>query len=116
MQKNFKKIFQSQISAIKEAGTFQNERIIVSPQAASIKVAPSTPVINFCANNYLGLSSNQGKLNMTLEIINAASEALKKYGSGLSSVRFICGTTDLHKALESKISKFHEMEDTILYP
>ncbi|CRL01282.1 CLUMA_CG014176, isoform A [Clunio marinus] len=106
---NFKKILQTQLAGIKDAGTFKNERVITSSQKSEITVEGSNnSVLNFCANNYLGLSANE-------EIKNAAKEALEKYGNGLSSVRFICGTQSIHKELEEKISKFHGREDTILY-
>eukprot|EP01127_Copromyxa_protea_P006908 TRINITY_DN16847_c0_g1_i1.p1 TRINITY_DN16847_c0_g1~~TRINITY_DN16847_c0_g1_i1.p1 ORF type:complete len:441 (+),score=141.33 TRINITY_DN16847_c0_g1_i1:175-1323(+) len=94
---------------MKAASTYKSERIITTPQNASIKVKGSdTPVLNFCANNYLGLSDNS-------ELITKAVESLKEYGLGLSSVRFICGTQTIHKDLEKKISEFHKKEDTILY-
>ena len=99
--------FKAELSAIKEAGTWKAERIIESPQSAAIKVG-NDEVINFCANNYLGLANNQ-------EIIDAAKDALDKRGFGMASVRFICGTQDLHKQLENTISKFNDTEDTILY-
>ncbi|XP_070566567.1 2-amino-3-ketobutyrate coenzyme A ligase, mitochondrial-like [Ptychodera flava] len=97
------------LSGIKEAGTWKAERVITTKQAASIQVAGTqNKILNFCANNYLGLSSHP-------EVIEAAKSALDKYGAGLSSVRFICGTQDIHKELEEKISKFHNRDDTILY-
>lgn len=95
---------------MKEQGTFKLERVITSPQAAEIMVeGRDTPVINFCANNYLGLSDN-------LELVEAAQKAMDDYGNGLSSVRFICGTQNIHKQLEVAISEFHGTEDSILYP
>lgn len=102
---------QSEINSIKEAGTYKVERIITSPQSSLVTVAGgrSEPVLNFCANNYLGLSSHPA-------IVEAAKQALLSHGFGLSSVRFICGTQDLHKQLEAAISKFHGTEDTILFP
>jgi glycine C-acetyltransferase len=99
---------QQELKTIEEAGLFKNERIIVSPQDAAIKLADGKEVLNFCANNYLGLSSH-------LTLIKAAHEALDTHGYGMSSVRFICGTTDLHKELEEKIAGFFDTEDTILY-
>jgi len=93
---------------LKEAGLYKNERIIVSPQDAEIKLASGKKVLNFCANNYLGLSNNP-------KLIEAAKEALESHGYGMSSVRFICGTTDLHKKLEEMIAGFFGTEDTILY-
>jgi glycine C-acetyltransferase len=103
-----KDIISTILKEIKEAGTYKNERIISSPQQANIKLLDGKQVINFCANNYLGLANNP-------ELIQAAKEALDKYGYGLSSVRFICGTQDLHKDLEKKISEFLGTDDTILY-
>ncbi len=96
------------INDIKEAGLYKNERIIVSPQGAEIELETGQKVLNFCANNYLGLSNNP-------KLIEAAKTALDSHGYGMSSVRFICGTTDLHKELERKISRFFRTEDTILY-
>jgi glycine C-acetyltransferase len=98
----------SQLKDIKEAGLYKNERIIVSPQGAEIALDSGQKVLNFCANNYLGLSNNQ-------ELVKAAKSSLDDHGYGMSSVRFICGTTDLHKELEKKISGFFGTEDTILY-
>ena len=97
-----------EISDIREAGLYKAERIIVSPQAAEIQLESGQKVLNFCANNYLGLSNHP-------ELIKAAKEGLDSHGYGMSSVRFICGTTDLHKALERKIAEFFGTEDTILY-
>jgi glycine C-acetyltransferase len=104
---------QKELQAIREAGLFKEERIIVTPQAADIGVefpagGPRQEVINFCANNYLGLSSHP-------KVIAAARDALETHGYGMSSVRFICGTQDIHKELERKISEFLHTEDTILY-
>lgn len=104
-----KVILDNQLEEIKNAKTYKEERIITGKQGAHITVQEkSTPVINFCANNYLGLSSHP-------DIVAAGKDALDKYGAGLSSVRFICGTQDLHKDLEKKIAKFHGREDAILY-
>ena len=99
---------QKEIAGIKEAGLYKNERIITTPQSADIKVSTGEDVLNFCANNYLGLSNHP-------ELVKAAKEALDSHGYGMSSVRFICGTQDLHKALEKKIADFFGTEDTILY-
>jgi glycine C-acetyltransferase len=96
------------INEIKEAGLYKNERIIVSPQGAEIELNTGQKVLNFCANNYLGLSNN-------LSLIEAAKASLDNHGYGMSSVRFICGTTDLHKELEKRIAEFFGTEDTILY-
>lgn len=108
MYEKMQKHLQSQLAEIKEAGLYKNERIIVTPQKAEIKVKSGQEVLNFCANNYLGLSDNQ-------QLIDAAKKALDERGYGMSSVRFICGTQDLHKELEATISKFFKTEDTILY-
>ena len=97
-----------EIQEIKSSGLYKEERIIVSPQRALIDVSSGQSVLNMCSNNYLGLSDHP-------EIINAAKEALDKWGFGLSSVRFICGTQEIHKALENKVAEFLGMEDTILY-
>ena len=99
---------QSELAAIQEAGLYKNERIIITPQKAEIKVKSGQEVLNFCANNYLGLSDHP-------ELIKAAKNALDERGYGMSSVRFICGTQDLHKELEATISRFFGTEDTILY-
>lgn len=99
---------QKELADIREAGLYKNERIITSPQGAEIKVNTGAEVLNFCANNYLGLSNNP-------KLIAAAKQALDSHGYGLSSVRFICGTQDLHKQLEAKIAEFFGTEDTILY-
>ena len=104
----FQSHLQSELKAIEEAGLYKRERIIVTPQGADIKVKGGQEVVNFCANNYLGLSSHP-------KVIAAAKQALDTHGYGMSSVRFICGTQDIHKTLEEKISKFLGTEDTILY-
>jgi len=98
----------NELRAIEEAGLYKKERIITSPQDASIRLTGGEEVLNFCANNYLGLSSDP-------VLIKAAKEALDTHGYGMSSVRFICGTTDLHKKLEEKIARYFGTEDTILY-
>jgi len=97
-----------EINDIREAGLYKEERIIASPQAAEIQLESGQKVLNFCANNYLGLSNHP-------ELIKAAKNGLDSHGYGMSSVRFICGTTDLHKTLERKIAEFFHTEDTILY-
>jgi len=102
-------VLAEELEGIKTAGTWKTERVITSRQAININVAGSDRnILNFCANNYLGLSSHP-------EVVAAGKEALDKYGAGLSSVRFICGTQTIHKELEEKISEFHGREDTILY-
>ncbi|MCM8569740.1 glycine C-acetyltransferase [Gramella jeungdoensis] len=103
-----KEHLQNEIEEIKEAGLYKKERIITSPQDAVIKISTGQEVINFCANNYLGLSSHP-------EVIQAAKNTLDSHGFGMSSVRFICGTQDIHKELEKKIADFYGTEDTILY-
>lgn len=108
MYEQYKSFITKEIESIKEAGLYKNERIITSPQSAEITIQGGKKVYNFCANNYLGLSSNP-------EVIKAAKEAIDSHGFGLSSVRFICGTQDIHKTLEEKISTFLGTEDTILY-
>lgn len=108
-QAQSKLILGGELEGIKVAGTWKNERVITSRQAVNINVEGSDrKILNFCANNYLGLSSHP-------DVIKAGKEALDKYGAGLSSVRFICGTQSIHKELEAKISDFHGREDTILY-
>tara|TARA_B110000008_G_scaffold70568_1_gene71566 strand:+ start:504 stop:1703 length:1200 start_codon:yes stop_codon:yes gene_type:complete len=104
----FQKQLEDELASIEDAGLFKKERIITNPQAASIRVSTGEEVLNFCANNYLGLSSHP-------DVIQAAKDALDTHGYGMSSVRFICGTQDIHKNLEAKISNFLGMEDTILY-
>jgi glycine C-acetyltransferase len=108
MYDQFKPFLVNEIEAIKEAGLFKKERIITSAQAAQITIEGGQEVLNFCANNYLGLSSHP-------KVIEAAKAAIDSHGFGLSSVRFICGTQDIHKILEQKISEFLGTEDTILY-
>lgn len=107
MNQKFTQRIAKEIEEVKTAGLYKKERIIVSPQGAEIEVGGKT-VLNFCANNYLGLSSHP-------RVIEAAHEAIDTHGYGMSSVRFICGTQDIHKELEEKISKFLGTEDTILY-
>jgi len=108
MYGNFQQHLQKELAAIEEAGIFKKERIITTPQGASVKVSTGEEVIIFCANNYLGLSSHP-------KVIEGAKNALDKRGYGMSSVRFICGTQDIHKELEHKIANFLGQEDTILY-
>lgn len=108
MYKTLQPVLQKELADIEEAGLYKRERIITSPQGADIKVSDGKEVINFCANNYLGLSSHP-------KVIAAAKETIDTHGYGMSSVRFICGTQDIHKTLEAKISKFLGTEDTILY-
>ena len=99
---------QSDLKAIEEGGIYKRERVITSPQGATVKVDSGDEVVIMCANNYLGLSSHP-------EVIQAAKDTLDTHGYGMSSVRFICGTQDIHKELEAKIAKFYGTEDTILY-
>ena len=99
---------QAELQAIREAGTFKEERVIVTPQAADIAVSGGQEVINFCANNYLGLADDE-------RLVTAAKATLDRYKLGMASVRFICGTLDIHKELERRLSEFHRKEDTILY-
>ncbi len=108
MYGKIKQYLESELQSIVDSGIFKMERIITSPQGAEITVASGETVINFCANNYLGLSSHP-------EVIQAAKDALDTHGFGMSSVRFICGTQDIHKELEKKIAEFYGTEDTILY-
>jgi len=108
MYNTLKPVLEQELAEIEKAGLYKRERIITSPQGADITVQGDKHVINFCANNYLGLSNHP-------KVIAAAKEALDTHGYGLSSVRFICGTQDIHKALEKKIAEFLGTEDTILY-
>ena len=108
MYKTLQPILQAELKEIEEAGLYKRERIITSPQAAEITISTGAKVLNFCANNYLGLSSHP-------LVLQAAKDAIDTHGFGLSSVRFICGTQDIHKTLEAKISEFLGTEDTILY-
>ncbi|MEN8857115.1 MAG: glycine C-acetyltransferase [Flavobacteriaceae bacterium] len=103
-----KEHLQKELEEIKEAGLYKSERIITSSQDAVIKISTGEEVINFCSNNYLGLSNNP-------EVIQAAKDTMDTHGFGMSSVRFICGTQDIHKNLEAKIAEFYQTEDTILY-
>ncbi len=108
MYNTLQPVLEKELEAIKEAGLYKQERVIVTPQGADIKVSSGQEVVNFCANNYLGLSSHP-------KVIEAAKKAIDTHGYGMSSVRFICGTQDVHKELEAKISTFLGTEDTILY-
>lgn len=108
MYGKLKKHLQQELQEIKDNGLYKKERIITSPQGPVIKISTGQEVINFCANNYLGLSSHP-------EVIKAAKDTLDSHGFGMSSVRFICGTQDIHKELEAKIADFYGTEDTILY-
>ncbi|WP_347172928.1 glycine C-acetyltransferase [Polaribacter uvawellassae] len=108
MYGNIKEQLQQEIQEIKDAGLYKSERIITTPQDAIIKISTGEEVINFCANNYLGLSNHPA-------VIQAAKDTLDSHGFGMSSVRFICGTQDIHKELEAKVAEFYKTEDTILY-
>jgi glycine C-acetyltransferase len=108
MYNTLKPVLQAELAEIEKAGLFKRERIIITPQGADIKVSDGKEVINFCANNYLGLSSHP-------RVLQAAKDAIDSHGFGMSSVRFICGTQDIHKTLEARISEFLGTEDTILY-
>lgn len=105
---DLKKYLQNEISEIQDSGLFKKERIITTPQDAVIKISTGQEVVNFCANNYLGLSNHP-------DVVKAAKDTLDSHGFGMSSVRFICGTQDIHKELEQKIASFYGTEDTILY-
>ena len=108
MYGKLKEHLQNELKAIQDGGIYKRERIIVSPQGANVKVSTGEEVVIMCANNYLGLSSHP-------EVVQAAKDTLDERGFGMSSVRFICGTQDIHKELEAKISSFYGTEDTILY-
>ena len=108
MYQDFQKHLQTTLQEIRDAGLYKNERIIITPQSSGIKVEGGADVINFCANNYLGLADNK-------ELIQAAKDRMDSRGYGMASVRFICGTQDTHKELERAISEFFGTEDTILY-
>ena len=108
MYTDFQKHLQTTLQEIRDAGLYKNERVIITPQSSGIKVEGGADVINFCANNYLGLADNK-------ELIQAAKDRMDSRGYGMASVRFICGTQDTHKELEHAISKFFGTEDTILY-
>jgi len=108
MFKNMKKYLAEELQSIDEAGLYKRERIITTPQTADIKISTGQEVINFCANNYLGLSDHP-------RLVAAAKAAMDSHGFGMSSVRFICGTQDIHKQLEQAIARYFHTEDTILY-
>jgi glycine C-acetyltransferase len=108
MYGEFKQYLKTELESIEEAGLYKRERIITTPQDAVIRLSDGSEVINFCANNYLGLSSHP-------RVVEAAKRAIDTHGFGMSSVRFICGTQDIHKELEAKIAEFYGTEDTILY-
>lgn len=108
MYGKMKLFLENELNGIREAGLYKRERVITTPQGANVHVSTGEDVVIMCANNYLGLSSHP-------EVIGAAKEALDTHGFGMSSVRFICGTQDIHKELEAKIAKFYGTEDTILY-
>ena len=108
MYGNIKEQLQQELQEIQDAGLYKSERIITSSQDAMIKITTGEEVINFCANNYLGLSNHP-------EVIQAAKDTMDSHGFGMSSVRFICGTQDIHKQLEAKVAEFYQTEDTILY-
>src|SRR6266478_6014728 len=108
MHDAFHKHLSQQLAEIRAAGTYKSERVITTPQGATIRVADGQPVLNLCANNYLGLAQHPA-------VAAAAKEAIDKWGYGMASVRFICGTQSLHKQLERALSEFLGTEDTILY-
>jgi glycine C-acetyltransferase len=108
MKDDFLRYLDAELNQLQQNGLYKNERVITSPQQAEITLEDGAQVLNFCANNYLGLSDNQ-------TLIVAAKRALDQYGFGLSSVRFICGTQSIHKDLEKQLSQFLKTEDTILY-
>src|SRR5687767_6318232 len=108
MYAGFQKHLQAQLDEVRAAGTYKSERVIITPQGTTIRVADGKPVLNLCANNYLGLAQHPA-------VTAAAQEALKKWGYGMASVRFICGTQGVHKQLEAKLSEFLGTEDTIFY-
>src|SRR5579871_4055919 len=108
MKQHFYQDLKKQLEELKEAGLYKHERVISSPQRAAITVQGGQEVINFCANNYLGLSDD-------MRLVEAGKKVLDTYGYGMSSVRFICGTQTIHKQLEQKIAEFLGMEDSILY-
>src|SRR5690606_10022883 len=108
MYGNIKSYLQQELKDIKASGLYKEERIITSAQGAEITLNTGETVLNFCANNYLGLSSHP-------EVVQAAKDVMDTHGFGMSSVRFICGTQDIHKELEQKIADFYGAEDTILY-
>jgi glycine C-acetyltransferase len=108
MNANFQNHLEQQLAGIRSAGTYKNERVIRTPQGTTIRVADGKPVLNLCANNYLGLAQHP-------EVAAAAKAAIDQWGYGMASVRFICGTQGVHKELEAKLTEFLGTEDTILY-
>src|SRR6476469_6944131 len=108
MYGSFQKHLESQLAEVRAAGTYKNERVIITPQGTTIRVADGKPVLNLCANNYLGLAQHPA-------VAAAAREALEQWGYGMASVRFICGTQGVHKQLEQSLTDFLGTEDTILY-
>src|SRR5450631_227564 len=108
MQKAFAEHLGVQLAGIRAAGTYKRERVIVTPQGTTIRVADGRPVLNLCANNYLGLAQHPA-------VVAAAKAALDRWGYGMASVRFICGTQTVHKELEEKLSEFLGTQDTVLY-
>ncbi len=108
MERDFRDFLSQQITELHNTGLYKDERVISSQQSADIAVGEGEHVINFCANNYLGLANNP-------QLIEQGKAALEEYGYGMASVRFICGTQTVHKQLEERISRFLGMEDTILY-
>ena len=108
MYGKFQQHLAEELASIEAAGLYKKERVITTPQRADIRVKPDSEVLNFCANNYLGLSDSK-------RLVEAAKAAMDSHGYGMSSVRFICGTQDLHKQLEAAISDYFKTEDTILY-
>src|SRR5271170_3871285 len=108
MDVSFQKHIEQQLASIRSGGTYKSERVITTPQGTTIRVADGQPVLNLCANNYLGLAQHPG-------VSLAAKEAIDQWGYGMASVRFICGTQGVHKQLEAKLSAFLGTEDTILY-
>ena len=108
MYTTLKPVLEQELAAIQEAGLYKRERVITTPQNAEIATTETPEVLNFCANNYLGLSSHP-------RVVEAAKEAIDTHGYGMSSARFICGTQDIHKELERRIADFLGTEDTILY-
>ena len=109
MYGKFKEQLQQELDSIESAGLYKKERTILTAQGADVKVKGGLEVVNFCANNYLGLCDSQ-------EVMDAAKKTIDEYGYGMSSVRFICGTQTVHKELEAKLADFHGMEDAILFP
>src|SRR5437016_4589812 len=108
MLDDFREYLEEQLSGIHHQGLYKTERAIATPQRAHIRTSDGKEVLNLCANNYLGLADHP-------EVIEAAKTALDRWGFGLSSVRFICGTQEIHEELESALSRFHQTDDTILY-